>query len=57
MNTKINVMISEEEINKRVCEIAEQISKDYAGKEVRLICILKGSVFYTCDWQRELLFL
>ena len=40
MNTKNNVMISEEEINKRVCEIAEQISKDYAGKEVRLICIL-----------------
>ena len=40
MNTKINVMISEEEINKRVCEIAEQISKDYEGKEVRLICIL-----------------
>lgn len=45
MNTKISVMISEEEINKRVCEIAEQISKDYAGKEVRLICILKGSCF------------
>lgn len=57
MNTKINVMISEEEINKRVCEIAEQISKDYAGKEVRLICILKGSVFIHVNWQRELLFL
>ena len=33
MNTKINVMISEEEINKRVCEIAEQISKDYEEKK------------------------
>lgn len=54
MNTKINVMISEEEINKRVCEIAEQISNDYAGKEVRLICILKGSVFYTCELAKRI---
>ena len=54
MNTKINVMISEEEINKRVCEISEQISKDYAGKEVRLICILKGSVFYTCELAKRI---
>ena len=54
MNTKINVMISEEEINKRVCEIAEQIRKDYEGKEVRLICILKGSVFYTCELAKRI---
>ena len=54
MNTKISVMISEEEINKRVCEIAEQTSKDYAGKEVRLICILKGSVFYTCELAKRI---
>lgn len=54
MNTKISVMISEEEINKRVCEIAEQFSKDYAGKEVRLICILKGSVFYTCELAKRI---
>lgn len=54
MNTKINVMISEEEINKRVCEIAEQISKDYEGKEVRLIYILKGSVFYTCELAKRI---
>ena len=54
MNTKISVMISEEEINKRVCEIEEQISKDYAGKEVRLICILKGSVFYTCELAKRI---
>lgn len=54
MNTKISVMISEEEINKRVCENAEQISKDYAGKEVRLICILKGSVFYTCELAKRI---
>ena len=36
MNTKISVMISEEEINKRVCEIAEQISKDYDTQDFRV---------------------
>ena len=54
MNTKISVMISEEEINKRVCEIAEQISKDYAGKEVHLIAILKGSVFFACELAKRI---
>lgn len=54
MKEKIEVMISEEEIDKRVREIAEQISFDYAKKEIRLICILKGSVFYTCELAKRL---
>lgn len=41
----IRVMISEEDVNKRIAEMGAQISKDYAGKEVHLIAILKGSVF------------
>lgn len=49
MEDKIRVMITEEEITKRVKEMGEQISKDYAGKSVHLICILKGSVFMTCE--------
>ena len=40
----IRVMISEEDVNKRIAEMGAQISKDYAGKEVHLIAILKGSV-------------
>ncbi len=43
----IKVLISEEAVTKRINEIAEQISKDYAGEELHLICILKGSVFFT----------
>ena len=38
----------------KIKEIGEQISKDYAGKEVRLICILKGSVFYTCELAKRI---
>jgi hypoxanthine phosphoribosyltransferase len=47
MADNIRVLISEEEVTKRINEIAEQISKDYAGEEILLICVLKGSVFFT----------
>lgn len=54
MKDKISQMISEEEIDKRVREIAAQISEEYAGKEIRLICILKGSIFYTCELAKRI---
>ncbi|MBE5952341.1 MAG: hypoxanthine phosphoribosyltransferase [Lachnospiraceae bacterium] len=47
MEDKIRVLISEEDVTKRINEIAEQISKDYEGEEVLLVCVLKGSVFFT----------
>ena len=50
----ISVMISEEEIEKRVCELAAQISSDFAGETVKLICILKGGVFFTCELAKRL---
>ena len=36
----ISVLISEEKLNERIAQLGEQISKDYEGKEVKLICIL-----------------
>ena len=54
MNDNISVLISEEEIDKRVREIGAQISKDYEGKTVKLLCILKGSVFYTCELAKRI---
>ena len=39
MAEHINVMLSEEEINARIAELGEQISRDYEGKEIFLICI------------------
>ena len=44
MADKIRVLLTEEEVDKRINEVAEQINKDYAGKSVHLICILKGGV-------------
>ena len=49
MADKIRVLLTEEEVDKRINEVAEQINKDYAGKSVHLICILKGGVFFTCE--------
>ncbi len=54
MEDKIRIMLSEEEVNKKTRELAEQINKDFAGKSVHLICILKGSVFFTCELAKRI---
>lgn len=54
MKEEIRVLIEEEEIIKKAGELAEQINKDYAGKKIHLICILKGSVFFTCELAKHL---
>ena len=51
---KIRVLLTEEEVNKKISEVAAQINKDYEGKEVHLICILKGGVFFTCELAKRL---
>ena len=54
MKEEINVLIKEDEIVARVKELAEQINRDYEGKTLHLICILKGSVFFTCELAKRL---
>ncbi|MDD3238823.1 MAG: hypoxanthine phosphoribosyltransferase [Lachnospira sp.] len=51
---KIRVMIPEEELDKKIEELGAQISKDYAGKQVKLICILKGSIFFCCELAKRI---
>lgn len=48
------VLISEDEIRRRVAEMGKQISEDYAGKNVVLICILKGAVQFFSDLSRQM---
>ena len=54
MKERIEVMLSEETVDAKIKVLAEQISKDYAGKEVHLVCILKGSVFFTCELAKRI---
>lgn len=54
MAAKIDVLISEEKIIERTRELGEQISKDYEGKEISVICILKGSVMFMSDLSKHI---
>ena len=54
MAEKIRVLLSEQEVEKRVLEVAAQVSQDYQGKMPHLICILKGGVFFMCELAKRL---
>lgn len=54
MMNKIEVLISEEDIHKRIREMAEELSRKYQGEEVVLIGILNGSVFFLTALARQL---
>lgn len=54
MEDKIRVLVSEEDVDKKIKEIGEQISRDYAGKSVHLICVLKGGVFFMCELAKRI---
>ena len=49
MKDIISVLIPESEMKKRIAELGQQITEDFQGESVHLICILKGSVFFTCE--------
>ena len=54
MAETIKVLVSEEEVEKRIRELGEKISKDYEGKQVHLICVLKGGVFFMCELAKRI---
>ena len=49
MAESIKVLVPEEEVDARIRALGEQISKDYEGKQIHLICVLKGGVFFMCE--------
>lgn len=51
---KISELISQKAVETRIAEIAEQINKEYEGRDLHLICILKGSLFFTCELAKRL---
>lgn len=54
MAERVEVLLSEEEVDKRISEIGEQITKDYEGKDVHLICVLKGGSFFMCELAKRI---
>ena len=54
MAEKIKVLISEEEVDAIIRELGEKISKEYEGKQIHLICVLKGGVFFMCELAKRI---
>lgn len=51
---QIDVMYTEEEVNRRISELAEQISRDYQGKTIHMICVLKGGAFFMTELAKRI---
>lgn len=54
MAEHVRVLLSEQEVDRRIQEIGEQISRDYAGRQVHLICVLKGGSFFMCELAKRI---
>lgn len=54
LDHEVKVLLSEEEVDKRIQEIGDQITKDYAGKNVHLVCVLKGGSFFMCELAKRI---
>ena len=54
MKESVRVMISEAKVNAMISEMGERISRDYEGKSLRMICVLKGSVFFSCELAKRI---
>ena len=54
MCEELNVLINEEELNKKIKELATIIEEDFKGEELVLICILKGAVYFAIDLSKQI---
>lgn len=54
MSEQVRVLIPEEELMERIARMGAQISRDFQGESVHLVCILKGSVFFTCELAKHI---
>lgn len=54
MTDKIDVVYTEDEIDKRIAELGAQITRDYKGKEITMVCILKGAASFACELAKRI---
>lgn len=53
-NDILKVLVTEEQLQKRIAELGKQLSEDYEGKDVLCICVLKGAVHFFSDLSRQM---
>ena len=51
---EISVYLTEEQLNQRIAEIGAQITERFKGESVYLVCILKGSIFFTTELAKRI---
>ena len=54
MAERVEIMLTEEEVDNKIQELGEKISSDYAGKQVHLVCVLKGGSFFMCELAKRI---
>ncbi len=54
MSERVEVMLTEQEVDERIQAIGDQISRDYAGRQVHLVCVLKGGSFFMCELAKRI---
>lgn len=54
MAEKIRVMLTEDEVDARIEQIGKEISRDYEGRQVHLVCVLKGGSFFMCELAKRI---
>ncbi len=54
MADKLSILFKEEDVNKRIAELGAEITKEYAGKELVLVCILKGAAPFACELAKRI---
>ena len=54
MSDKVRVLLSEEEVDQKISELGAKISRDYEGKSVHMICILKGGAWFMCELSKRM---
>lgn len=50
----ISVYLTEEQLNERIAQMGAEITKKFAGESVYLVCILKGSIFFTTELAKRI---
>ncbi len=54
MAERVEIMLTEAEVDKKIQELGERISKDYEGRSVHLVCVLKGGSFFMCELAKRI---
>ena len=54
MREEITTLYTEEQVAERIAVLGRQISEEYEGKTIHMICILKGGVFFQCELAKHI---